>query len=124
MPDNPQAPDDRMIRSVHTMVTDSMLRQVDELRQAIQRDLDSHLVISRGDVVRLALGRLYLAYLSHLSELPGPPADLLDRWDTLAAVMREWGTVAPWLVPGPSVCLLHGQETAKARSKAKAKKGQ
>ena len=88
--------------SIHAVMDRELLRQVDEVRQAIQSSLVSSLVVSRGDVVRLALRRLVLSYLAHLSESASPPTDLAERWQRIVDAARAEGTVPDWLVPGRS----------------------
>jgi hypothetical protein len=96
---------------------------VDKLRVAIQESIRSTAVVSRADVARLALRRLYLAYLSHLSDAPNPPADLIQQWEAQVAAMRAEGPVPDWLVPGSSLCLLHGGATEGPAPRARKKKG-
>lgn len=86
--------------SQNTRMPVSLLEAVDELRGAIQSNIGSALVVNRGDVVRLALRRLYLAYLAHLSETAGTSAELSERWNATVAEQASEGTCPDWLIPG------------------------
>lgn len=92
--------DTRQNCSVHIQMTRAQLGQLESLRAALQAGVTGARSISRSDVLRLAMGRLYLAWLTHLSELPGPPADLIEQWNTTATVMQAEGTCPAWLFPG------------------------
>lgn len=108
-PENPVGPP----ASVHIQVDRELLNYLDQLRLVIQTDLNSPLVVSRGDVVRLALRRLVLAYLVHCSE--ANPDDLVsqDKWDHMVAMIHYDATCPDWLLPGRPATPRPAQKTGR-----------
>ena len=99
--------------AVHVMVDRALLRALDHIRLAIQVDACLPQALTRADIVRLALRRLVLNYLTHLSEMTNPPADLLERWRYQCDLIKRDGACPPWLMPGSELCLLHAGNNKK-----------
>lgn len=85
--------------SVHVQVDAELRRWLDTVRATIQSSLRTHLVVSRGDVLRLALRRLVLSYLAHLSE-SGVDKEVSDAWHATVAAIHADDTCPDWLMPG------------------------
>jgi len=77
-----------------------LLGVVESLRRQIQDHVGTSRSISRGDVVRLAIRRLELAFLVHQANNPELNATARILWMDAAADLRIDGTCPDFLVPG------------------------
>lgn len=86
--------------SVHVQLDREQLLQLEDLRGAIQRSLASSLVVSRADVVRLALRRLTLCHMAHVAFMDQLGPTDQQTWEAVIAAIHSEGTCPPWLMPG------------------------
>jgi hypothetical protein len=90
-----------------------LMRQLERVRAAIADDLGGVPNVSRGDVVRLALRRLVLAYIARCSQVDPMADETVQLWDSVVDACHRERTCPSWLLPGS------GDDAPKPRKKGR-----
>lgn len=109
---------------VHTMMPAALVSTLDYLRAQIQESIGSRKVITRADIVRLAVRRLQMAHILWLLEQPNPPLGIDLAWAGLVKDMQAEGTCPAWLMPGQMEEHLPSKSKSKRTPVIRDKKGE
>jgi len=77
-----------------------LLKEVNRMACQLEEEVGRGRRVTRGDVVRLAIRRLLLAFHAHDCEAREGVDDAINCWENVAADIRTMGICPEWLVPG------------------------